>query len=56
MGWDLVKQDKTLKAQWYMVIQQECPEYICFPGGKLPIPISVPYPARAGEKKYHKGI
>ena len=56
MGWDLVKQDKTTKAQWYKVIQRECPEYICYPGGKLPIPIDVPYPARVGEKKFHRGI
>lgn len=55
MGWDCVKMEKTLKAQWYMVVQQEYPEYICYPGGKLPIPIQVPYPAKAGEKKFHKG-
>lgn len=56
MGWDLVKMDKTLKAQWYKVIQQECPEYICYPGGVLPIPIDVPYPSKSGEKKFFKGI
>lgn len=56
MGWDLVKRDKTLKSQWYQVIQKECPEYICYPGGVLPIPFKAPYPARVGEKKFHKGI
>ena len=56
MGWDCVKMEKTLKAQWYMVIQREYPEYICYPGGVLPIPIRVPYPAKAGERKFHKGI
>ena len=56
MGWDCVKMEKTLKAQWYMVIQREYPEYICYPGGKLPIPIQVPYPSKVGERKFHKGI
>jgi len=54
--WDVVKRDKTMKAQWYMVVQREFPEYITYPGGKLPIPISVPYPAKSGERKYHKGM
>lgn len=55
LPWDCVKTDKTMKAQWYMVIQRECPEYICYPGGKLPIPVDAPYPAKAGERKFHKG-
>jgi hypothetical protein len=37
------------------VVQQECPQYICYPGGKLPIPIDVAYPAKAGEQKFFKG-
>ena len=56
MPWSVVKLDRTLKAQFYRVVQKEYPEYICYPGGKLPIPIDVPYPAKAGETKFFKGI
>ena len=56
MPWDVIKLDKTAKAQFYMVIQRDYPEYICYPGGVLPIPIKVPFPAKVGERKYHKGI
>jgi hypothetical protein len=45
-----------MKAQWYMVIQQEYPEYITYPGGRLPIPIQVPYPTKVGQQKFFKGI
>jgi len=55
MPWSVVKHDKTLKAQFYRVVQQEYPQYVCYPGGRLPIPIQVPYPARAGETKFFKG-
>lgn len=56
MPWAALKHDRTLKAQFYRVVQQEYPQYICYPGGRLPIPIDVPYPARAGEKKFFKGL
>jgi len=56
MPWQVLKNDKTLKAQFYRVVQQEYPEYVCYPGGKLPIPIDVPYPAKAGEQKFFKGL
>lgn len=56
MPWAVLKNDKTLKAQFYRVVQAEYPEYICYPGGKLPIPIDVPYPAKAGQAKFFKGI
>jgi hypothetical protein len=55
MPWSVVKHDKTLKAQFYRVVQAEYPQYVCYPGGRLPIPIQVPYPARAGETKFFKG-
>ena len=48
MPWNAIKQDRTLKAQFYRVVQREYPEYICYPGGKLPIPVAVPYPTRTG--------
>jgi hypothetical protein len=54
--WDVIKRDRTMKAQWYMVIQQEYPEYITYPGGRLPIPIQVPYPSKVGQQKFFKGI
>ena len=55
MPWQAIKHDRTLKAQFYRVVQQEYPQYVCYPGGRLPIPVDVPYPARAGEKKFFKG-
>ena len=56
MPWSVIKLDKTLKAQFYRVVQQEYAEYICYPGGRLPIPIAVPYPAKSGETKFFKGL
>jgi hypothetical protein len=56
MPWSVIKLDKTLKAQFYRVVQQEYAEYICYPGGRLPIPIDVPYPVKSGETKFFKGI
>lgn len=53
--WNALKNDRTLKAQFYRVVQEEYPEYVCYPGGKLPIPVQVPYPTRKGEKKYFRG-
>jgi hypothetical protein len=53
--WNALKNDRTLKAQFYRVVETEYPEYVCYPGGKLPIPVAVPYPTRKGEKKYFKG-
>jgi len=48
MPWHTIKNDRTLKAQFYRVVQQEYPEYVCYPGGKLPIPVAVSYPTRTG--------
>ena len=55
MPWSVIKHDRNLKAQFYRVVQAEYAQYICYPGGKLPIPIDVPYPVRAGETKFFKG-
>ena len=55
MPWSILKHDKTLKAQFYRVVQQEYPQYVCYPGGKLPIPIEVPYPRKQGEQRFFKG-
>jgi len=53
--WSALKNDRTLKAQFYRVVEAEYPEYVCYPGGKLPIPVAVPYPTKKGEQKYFKG-
>jgi len=55
MPWQAIKHDRTLKAQFYRVVQQEYPRYICYPGGRLPIPVDVPYPARVNEQKFFQG-
>ena len=56
MRWSTIKRDRTLKAQFYRVVQQEYPQFVCYPGGRLPIPIEVPYPAKQGEKKFFQGM
>jgi len=53
--WNALKNDRTLKAQFYRVVETEYPEYVCYPGGKLPIPVAVAYPTKSGEKKYFQG-
>ena len=55
MPWTAIKNDRTLKAQFYRVVETEYPQYVCYPGGKLPIPVAVPYPTKSGEKKYFQG-
>lgn len=55
MSWYTIKRDKTLKAQFYRVVQQEYPAFICYPHGKLPIPIDVPYPAKVSQDKFFAG-
>ena len=53
--WSALKNDRTLKAQFYKVVEAEYPEYVCYPGGKLPIPVAVPYPTKKGQQKYFRG-
>lgn len=53
--WSAIKNDRTLKAQFYRVVETEYPEYVCYPGGRLPIPVAVPYPTKKGQQKYFKG-
>jgi hypothetical protein len=55
MSWHTIKRDRTLKAQFYRVVQQEYPAFVCYPNGKLPIPIDVPYPAKVGQKAFFEG-
>lgn len=55
MSWHTIKLDRTLKAQFYRVVQQEYNDFVCYPHGKLPIPIEVPYPARVDQTKFFKG-
>ena len=55
MRWNTIKRDRTLKAQFYKVVQQEYPQFVCYPGGKLPIPVDVPYPTKVGEKRFFQG-
>jgi hypothetical protein len=53
--WAAIKNDRTLKAQFYKVVQQEYPQYVCYPGGKLPIPVNVPYPTKVGQQRFFQG-
>jgi len=55
MPWPVIKQDRTLKAQFYRVVQQEYPDFVCYPGGRLPIPVDVPYPRAAGQQRFFQG-
>jgi len=56
MPWAAIKRDRSLKAQFYKVVQQEYNAFVCYPGGKLPIPVDVPYPNPVGSEKFFKGI
>ena len=53
--WQAIKNDRTLKAQFYRVVETEYPQYVCYPGGKLPIPVDVSYPTKVGEQKFFRG-
>ena len=55
MPWAAIKHDRNLKAQFYRVVEREYNQYVCYPGGKLPIPVDVPYPTRVGEQRFFKG-
>ena len=55
MPWAAIKRDKTLKAQFYRVVEKEYNIFVTYPGGKLPIPIDVPYPAEVGADKFFAG-
>jgi len=56
MPWDAIKHDKTLKAQFYRVVEREYPQFVCYPRGRLPIPVDVPYPTKRGQQRFFKGI
>ena len=55
MRWSTIKRDRTLKAQFYKVVEQEYNAYVCYPGGRLPIPIDVPYPTKRGQQRFFQG-
>jgi hypothetical protein len=55
LPWAAIKRDRTLKAQFYKVVETEYNAFICYPGGKLPIPLEVPYPAAVGSQKFFAG-
>ena len=56
MPWQVLKHDRTLKAQFYRVVEREYNQFVCYPGGRLPIPVDVPYPTAQGQQKYFKGF
>lgn len=49
--WEVIKRDPEMKTQWYMVIQREYPDFVCYPGGRLPIPRTARYPTERGGAK-----
>ena len=55
MPWAAIKRDRTLKAQFYRVVEREYNAFVCYPGGRLPIPIEVPYPNPMGSDKFFSG-
>ena len=55
LPWNAIKHDRTLKAQFYQIVERDYPQFVCYPGGKLPIPIDVPYPAAVGQKAFFEG-
>ena len=55
LPWHALKHDRTLKAQFYRVVETEYPQFVCYPGGKLPIPVAVSYPTKVGQKRFFEG-
>lgn len=55
MPWAAIKRDRTLKAQFYRVVEREYNQYVCYPGGRLPIPVEVPYPTQRGQQRFFSG-
>lgn len=55
MPWAAIKRDRGLKAQFYRVVEKEYNAFVCYPGGRLPIPIDVPYPTAVGQKAFFEG-
>jgi hypothetical protein len=55
MPWQVIKNDRTLKAQYYRVVEREYNQFVCYPHGRLPIPVDVPYPNPVGSEKFFKG-
>lgn len=55
MPWNAIKHDRTLKAQFYRVVETEYNQYVTYPGGKLPIPVEVPYPTKRGQQRFFQG-
>lgn len=55
MPWSAIKHDRTLKAQFYRVVEREYNQFVCYPNGKLPIPVDVPYPTAVGQKRFFQG-
>lgn len=56
MPWSVIKHDRTLKAQFYKVVEREYNQFVTYPGGKLPIPVDVPYPTAVGTERFFKGF
>jgi hypothetical protein len=48
MHWEIIKRDRTTKAQFYQIVESEYPEFICYPGGRLPLPIRPRIPSKKG--------
>jgi len=55
MPWAAIKRDRTLKAQFYRVVEREYNAFVCYPNGRLPIPVDVPYPAPVDSQKFFSG-
>lgn len=56
MPWSAIKHDRTLKAQFYRVVEREYNQFVCYPNGKLPIPVDVPYPTERGQERFFRGF
>lgn len=46
--WQVIKHDRTMKAQFYQIVERDYNDYVCYPGGKLPLPIRPRIPSKRG--------
>jgi hypothetical protein len=51
MRWNTIKRDQQLKAQFYQIVERDYNQYVCYPGGRLPLPIRPRIPSKTGGDK-----
>lgn len=51
LHWDIIKRDRTTRAQFYQIVERDYPDFVCYPGGRLPLPIRPRIPSKRGAER-----